>query len=54
LEYGRNSYDFSHLAGKREDIWWEKENWALAIDQENPWGDLSKEGELLLKTLLKA
>ncbi len=53
LDCERNSHDFSHLASKREAIWWEKENWSLVIDVEDPWGDLSREEGVFLKALLK-
>jgi len=38
---------------KREDIWWDKENWEGVFDRDNPWGDLTWAEEYNLKRILK-
>ena len=53
LGHFREGYDFSFIISRRKDIWWERENWDLVIDPENTWGDLSRDGESLLKSLLR-
>ncbi|MCK4437223.1 hypothetical protein KAU86_04675 [bacterium] len=44
--------DFS-LDGIRVRKWWEKENWAMVTDPENPFGDLTREQKLRVTELLK-
>ena len=44
--------DFS-LDGIRVRKWWEKENWAMVGDPENPFGDLTREQKLRITELLK-
>lgn len=44
--------DFS-LDGREVRRWWEKENWAMIIDTENPSGDLTREEEFSVREILK-
>jgi hypothetical protein len=51
ISYTGKGNDFSHIVERK--VWWESESWDLVIDPENPWVDLSVDGEYLLKVLLK-
>lgn len=53
LSYVGKGDGFSHIVSRRRQLWWESKDWDLVADIENPWGDLSMEGEYLLKVLLK-
>ena len=44
--------DFS-LDGREVRRWWEKENWAMIIDTENPFGDLTRDEEFRVTEVLK-
>lgn len=41
------------LDGIRIRKWWERENWAMVTDPENPLGDLTREEEFKLREILK-
>ena len=41
------------LDGIRIEPWWERENWAMVTDPENPFGELTREEELRITELLK-
>ena len=41
------------LDGIRVNPWWEKESWAMVPDNENPFGDLTREEQLEIAELLK-
>ncbi|MCK4326693.1 hypothetical protein KAW55_08065 [bacterium] len=49
---GRRAVRFP-LDGIRIRKWWEKENWAMVTDPENPFGDLTREQNLRIAELLK-
>ena len=40
-------------SGIRIKLWWEKKNWAMVTDPENPFGDLTKEEEIRIAEMLK-
>ncbi len=40
-------------SGIRVKVWWEKENWAMVTDPENPFGDPTREEELRITELVK-
>ena len=41
------------LNGIKVNPWWGKESWAMVTDNENPFGDLTREEQLRLAELLK-
>ena len=41
------------LDGARVKAWWERENWAMVTESENPSGDLTREAQLRVSRLLK-
>ena len=52
-EKSRNGYFPLDGGGIRIKLWWEKENWAMVTDPENPFGDLTKEEEIRITELVK-
>ena len=41
------------LDGIKVNPWWERESWAMVTDNENPFGDLTREEQLRITELLK-
>ena len=52
-ERSRNGYFPLDGSGIRIKLWWEKENWAMVTDPENPFGDLTEEEEIRIAEMLK-
>ena len=44
---------YFRIDGIRVSSWWERENWAMITDPENPFGDITREDELKVKEILK-
>jgi hypothetical protein len=49
----RNGYFSLDGSGIRTRLWWEKENWAMVTDPENPFRDLTREEESRITELVK-
>ena len=46
-------YNPVHIENNSRKDWWEEENWDYLHTIDDPWGDLSREEEYLLKTLIR-
>ena len=52
-EKSRNGYFPLDGNDIRIKLWWEKENWAMVTDPENPFGDLTEDEEIRIAEMLK-
>ncbi len=48
-----NQIERSYLDGARIKAWWERENWDMVTEPENPFGDLTRETQFRVTRLLK-